>query len=104
MSKMHDLLFKMDDIPLDILSTLRDYHLVSGQPTKARRYLLILAETCNVGQYSNSNILILLKIMIKLRWFTGDQTTQQQRWERSLGTRLALHVAKVLEIVNQVFT
>ena len=50
MAKVHELLFKMDPIPIDMMAGLTDYHLVSGNPTHARRYLLILAETCNVRQ------------------------------------------------------
>ena len=50
MSRVHELLFTMDPIPEAMLAGLTDYHLVSGNPTHARRYLLILAETCNVRQ------------------------------------------------------
>ena len=46
--KFHELFFKTEPIPPEMLKGLNDYHLISGKPTHCMRYLLLLAETCNV--------------------------------------------------------
>ena len=48
MEKFHELYFEEDEIPARMREGLRDLELISGSETHCRRYILLLARTCDV--------------------------------------------------------
>lgn len=51
MEKFHELYFEEDEIPARMREGLRDLELISGSETHCRRYILLLARTCDVRTF-----------------------------------------------------
>ena len=57
MEKFHELYFEEDEIPARMRKGLRDLELISGSETHCRRYILLLARTCDVRTFFLLNCL-----------------------------------------------
>ena len=51
MEKFHEHYFEEDEIPARMREGLRDLELISGSETHCRRYILLLARTCDVRTF-----------------------------------------------------
>ena len=63
MEKFHELYFEEDKIPAKMREGLRDLELISGSETHCRRYILLLARTCDVRTF------FLLNCFLKVLFF-----------------------------------